>query len=106
MRGQCLPASPPSQFPASLRGSLRETEETQSQHVCSHLPEKPLVLLISILLHGASLGVSHHPTPGCHPSHVPTATSGGSMGALWETPLWKLSLFIRVMVAEAQGMYL
>lgn len=39
-------------------------------------------------------------------SHVPTAASGGSMGALWEISLWELSLFIRVMMAQTQGMHL
>lgn len=37
---------------------------------------------------------------------VPTAVSGGGLGALWESSLWKLSLFMQVMMAETLGMHL
>lgn len=65
-----------------------------------HPPENPLVLLITF--HSAA---SVHVSPIPH-TWVPTAASGGSLGALWESSLWKLSLFIQVMMAETPGMHL
>lgn len=108
MRGRGLPASP-----NISQGSLGETEETRSQPVtCGHLPGKKKKKKTS--------GSTHfHATPqlqsGCLPSphnwvpvasHEPSAASGGSMGALWGTLLWKLSPFIQVMVAQTQGTHL
>lgn len=59
-----------------------------------HPLENPLVLLITF-----------HVSPVPH-TWVPTAASGGGLGALWESSLWKLSLFIQVMMAETPGMHL